>query len=198
MKVLKIILIAIVAIIALVGIVGMFISSKFAMDRSMVINADQKVIFDQVNNLKNWENWSPWMKMDPEIKITYDGPAEGVGSSYSWSSSQIGEGTITVTESVPYETVSNDMDFKKDGKGISGFRITKEEGGNKVTWWMESDMGSNPYKKVMMSVMGRGFMEKTFDQGLNDLKKIAESTPAPAPEVIPAAPDSAATDTSAH
>ena len=195
MKVLKVILIVIVSIIALAAIAGMFMPSKFVMERSIVINADQKVIFDQVNVIKNWEQWSPWMKMDPETKMTYDGPTEGVGASYSWSGKKLGEGTLTISESNPYESITNEMDFKKDGKGVSGFRIAKAENGNSLTWWIEQEVGANPFKKLMMGVMGKSFMGNIFDQGLNDIKKIAEAMPPPAAEVIPAAPDTLTADT---
>jgi hypothetical protein len=172
----------------------MLMPSKFALDRSLVINADQKIIFDQVNNLKNWEQWSPWQKMDPETKLTYDGPEEGVGASYSWVSSKNGEGTLTISESIPYESVVTDMDFKENGKGLAGFRIAKADEGNNLTWWFESDLGANPFKKLFFGLMGRSFMSKVFDQGLADIKKIAESAPAPIVEPIPSSADTLSTD----
>jgi hypothetical protein len=194
MKVVKIILFVILAVIALAAIAGMFMSSRFAMERSVIIDADQKVIFDQVNTLRNWEQWSPWVKMDPEIKITYDGPASGVGASYSWVGTKTKEGTLTITESIPYESITTEMDFRKDGKGTAGFKIAKAEGGNKVSWWFESDMGSNPFKKLMMGMMGKSFMGNVFDQGLNDIKKIAEAMPPSVPEPPPVPGDTLAKD----
>ena len=32
------------------------------------------MVYDQVNTLKNWENWSPWHKIDKGMKLTYSGP----------------------------------------------------------------------------------------------------------------------------
>lgn len=195
MRIVKIILLVIVALIVLSAIGGLFMSSKFSMDRSTVINADQKVIFDQINNLKNWEQWSPWQKMDPETKLTYDGPEAGVGASYSWTSSKNGDGTLTISESIPYESITTDMDFKENGKGLAGFKIAKDGSGNKLTWWFETDLGSNPFKKFFFGMMGKGMMSSPFDQGLADIKKIAESMPASAAEIIPAIPDTLAADT---
>jgi Polyketide cyclase / dehydrase and lipid transport len=195
MRIVKIILLIIIGLAVLAAIAGMFVPSKFTMDRSVVINADQKVIFDQINVLKNWEQWSPWEKMDPETKLTYDGPESGVGASYSWSSTKNGDGTLTISESIPNESVTCDMDFKDNGKGTAGFKVTPAEKGNKLTWWFESDLGSNPFKKLFFGVMGRSFMNKAFDQGLNDIKTIAESMPVQPAEIIPAVPDTLAADT---
>ncbi|MEP7263258.1 MAG: SRPBCC family protein [Bacteroidota bacterium] len=195
MRIVKIILLVIVALIVLSAVAGLFMSSKFSMERSTLINADQKVIFDQINNLKNWEQWSPWQKMDPETKITYDGPEAGVGASYSWTSSKNGDGTLTISESIPYESVTTDMDFKENGKGVAGFKIAKEGNGNKLIWWFETDLESNPFKKFFFGMMGESIMSKPFDQGLSDIKKIAESMPSAAPEIIPAVPDTLSADT---
>lgn len=57
MKTLKRILIGILAIIVLLVIVAFFLPSKAYVERSIVINAVPRIVFDQVNTLKNWEKW---------------------------------------------------------------------------------------------------------------------------------------------
>ena len=44
------------------------------------MNVKAKVIFDQVNDLKMWEKWSPWVEGDSTIKVTYQGPGKGIGA----------------------------------------------------------------------------------------------------------------------
>src|SRR5690349_11547709 len=128
MKILKKIFIVLIAIVVIAGIAGLFMPSKFTLDKSIVINADQKVIFDQINILKNWEQWSPWYKMDPETKMTYNDIPAGVGASYNFVSSKNGEGTVTISESIPNESLKVDMDFKANGKSYAGFKMTQAEG----------------------------------------------------------------------
>jgi hypothetical protein len=188
MKILKRILVVIVCLAVLGAIIGLFLPSKFVLERSVVINADQKIIFDQINILKNWPAWSPWIKMDPNTVMTYAGPESGVGASYSWQSEKTGEGTLTISESIPYQAISFDMDFKKDGKAISGYKIVKGENGNTLTQWFETETGNNPFKKLMSATMGKWFLEGKFDEGMNNIKTIAEGMPAPATEPIIAAP----------
>ena len=65
MKILKTILIVIVVLVALAAIVGMFMSSDVRVERSMEMKATPDALYNQVNNLKNWDNWMPWNKMDP-------------------------------------------------------------------------------------------------------------------------------------
>jgi hypothetical protein len=182
MKIVKRILLVIVCLVILGAIIGLFLPSKFTMQRSVVINADQKIIFDQINILKNWPAWSPWIKMDPNTKLTYSGPESGVGATYSWQSEKTGEGTLVISESIPYQSVSFDMDFKKEGKAISGYKIEKAENGNTLIQWFESDMGNNPFNKLMSVTGGKWFLQSKFDEGMNSIKSIAESMPPTQPE----------------
>ncbi len=195
MKIVKIILLSIVILVVIAAVAGLFMPSKFSYDQTMAMNADQKAIFDQVNILKNWEQWSPWYKMDLETKLTYDGPESGVGASYSWISSKTGEGILTISESVPYESVISELDFKDNGKAIAGFKISKSGTGNNVTWWFESDLGGNPFKKLFFGLFGSKIIGESFTQGLTDIKKIVESLPAASPESISSAPETIDADT---
>ena len=192
MKILKKILIVLVVLIGLAAVCGMFMASKFSMERSIVINADEQVIFEQINTLKNWEKWSPWQKMDPTSKMTYFGPPSGVGAGYEWTSENenTGTGSLSITESIPYSLIKTDLDFRENGKAISHFKLEKAEGGTKLSWTFDSDTGSNPFKKLMMHTMGKSFMNKTYDEGLNSIKQIAESMPPPAADPVPVATDS--------
>ena len=86
--------------------------STFRISRSAVIGAPPNMVFSQVNDLHNWEAWSPWAKMDPQAKSTYGGPAAGVGATFTWSgNNNIGEGRMTITESQPNELVRFRLNF---------------------------------------------------------------------------------------
>jgi len=134
--------------------------------------------FDQVNTLKNWEGWSPWHHIDPNMVLTYSGPASGVGARYDWQSNDknVGNGSLTVTGSMPDSIVNTEMDFKEHGKGTADFTFTKTPDGTKVTWGMNSDMGMNPiahYFGMMMDKM----VGSEFEKGLNNMKEIVEKMP---------------------
>src|SRR5262249_55025053 len=67
--------------------------AEYRITRSATIAAPPAEVFPQVNNLHNWEAWSPWAKLDPAAKNTFEGPPEGTGSIFKWSGNdQIGEG----------------------------------------------------------------------------------------------------------
>lgn len=181
MKILKILFIAILSIIILLLIISFFLPSKMHVERSLVINAPTEIVFDQINTLKKWEQWSPWIKMDSTLKMTYEGPESGVGAAYRWvgNPKTTGSGKLTISESRPNELIVTDLDLGEGGTGTGGYKFEPADSGVKVTWYMDSEMGLNPVMRYM-GVMMKGVMENLFDQGLNDIKKIAESMPPPA------------------
>lgn len=50
------------------------------MSRSKIISVPPSVVFPHVNDLHQWDHWSPWEKLDPAMKKTFEGPVEGVGA----------------------------------------------------------------------------------------------------------------------
>ena len=63
-------------------------------------------MFEQVNDFHRWKAWSPWKKLDPDAKNTFEGPPSGKGAIFKWSGNEkIGEGMMTLTDSQPGEKI---------------------------------------------------------------------------------------------
>src|SRR2546430_2346212 len=80
----KILLGTIVVIVLLVVIFCVVVAiqpSHYHIERSATMNAPAPVIFNQVNDFHRWDAWSPWAKLDPNIKTTYEGAPAGTGRS---------------------------------------------------------------------------------------------------------------------
>jgi len=153
--------------------------SAFHVERSATMNASASAIFPFVNVLRRWQAWSPWDRIDPDMKRTYEGADSGVGAAYSWAGDgNIGEGKMTITESVPDERVVMKLEFFKPMAGVSTARLTfaPEGGGTRVTWSMD---GTNGFAAKVFTV----FMDMdamiggNFEQGLASLKSIVEAAP---------------------
>jgi hypothetical protein len=41
---------------------------SFVVRREAVINAPPRKVFAAINNLRNWESWSPWAEIDQALK----------------------------------------------------------------------------------------------------------------------------------
>ena len=174
MRILKIIGISLVAIVLLIAVVGLFLPSTVSLERSIVVNATAEKIYEQVNVLKNWEQWNPFLKMDPKSKIAYNDIPAGAGATYTWASDKTGEGTMTILNSTPYSSVKFQLEFKGQGLSQSEFHFD-QAGANatKVIWSFSSDIGNNPFSRVFWT-FGTTMMGDAFDSGLKDLKAQAE------------------------
>ena len=80
---LKKVLIALLAIIAALAVVVALQPSDFRTSRSTSITAPPATVFAQVNDFHKWDGWSPWAKLDPNLKNSFAGPSAGIGATYS-------------------------------------------------------------------------------------------------------------------
>lgn len=172
----KKILIGFAALIVLVLVAAAFQPDEFTVTRSATINAPADKLFGYANDLQQWNSWSPWAKMDPDAQVTFAGPQSGVGAAMSWTGEKTGEGTMTITDSVPAERVTYRMDFVKPfaSTATAGFTYAAADGGTLVTWTMS---GRNNYiGKLIGLVMNCDKMVGgQFEEGLANLKALAEA-----------------------
>jgi hypothetical protein len=171
------ILIALAVIVVLFVIIVASRPSEFRVSRSLAMNAPAETVFLHVNTLRNWEAWNPWQELDPNCKMTYDGPPAGVGASYAWAgNAKIGEGRNTIVESKPSEVVRFRLEFFKPMKGTNAAEFTFKPQGTQtaVTWTMT---GKNNFvgKAFGLFVNCDQMIGGQFEKGLAALKNVAES-----------------------
>jgi hypothetical protein len=173
---LKKILIGLAVVMAAFVVVVTLQPSHFKVTRSATIAAAPAAVFPHVNDLKKWEAWSPWAKLDPNMKMTYKGPAAGVGAVSAWAgNSDVGEGSMTITESRANELVRFRLDFVKPMEATS----TSEPEGNKtVVGWSMSGENSFLCKAIGLFMNCDKMVGDQFEQGLAQLAKVSEGSAA--------------------
>lgn len=185
----KILLIGLGAIGAVIGVFAIVVAmqpDEFAVTRSATIDAPPAAVFAHVNDFRKWDAWSPWAKLDPNAKNSFEGNAAGEGAIFKWSgNNEVGEGSMTIVESKPPERIRIRLDFVKPMEDTSDvtFTFDPEGSGTKVTWAMSGK--SNFVGKAMCMVMGmKETMNAKFDEGLAAMKKTVEAearSPSPTP-----------------
>ena len=173
MKVLKIFGFIILIVVLLVLISGFFLPKSITMGESIMIDAPEEMIFNQVNNLQNWKDWSPFEEDDSTMISTYEGPEAGVGAKHNWISKIQENGSLTIAESDPYHKIITKLDFMENGTGTGTWSFNEKDDSINVTWQMEMTELSYPFGRIMGLFMP-GMMEPYFKKGLKNLKKVAE------------------------
>ncbi len=165
---------AIVVILLIVFVAGQ--PDEFKLVREAKISAPREKIFPHVNDLRAWEAWSPWAKLDPNAKNSFEGPASGVGAAMAWSgNNKIGEGRMTITESLGNELVGFRLDFVRPFKATNTaeFVFRPEGHQTRVTWSMAGK--SNFFFKIFGLLMNcEQLAGKDFERGLANLKAVVE------------------------
>lgn len=150
--------------------------AHFSVERSATIQAQPEVVHGYVNDLRKFQTWSPWAKMDPTMKSSFSGPASGPGQEYHWvGNGQVGEGSMKITESKPGQLVRMKLDFIKPFQASNDvdFEFKPAAGGTQVRWVMSGENGL--MGKAMCMVMNMDKMVGgDFEKGLASLKSKAE------------------------
>ncbi|HEY0840742.1 MAG TPA: SRPBCC family protein, partial [Vulgatibacter sp.] len=150
--------------------------STFQVERSAEMKAPADIVFGYVEDLHRWSDWSPWDKLDPAQKKTYEGAEKGKGAIFAWSGNdQVGEGRMTITDARANEAVDVKLEFLKPWKSTNDvtFRLAASGDATKVTWRMEGE--ADFLGKAMSLFMDMDAMVgKDFEAGLATLKGIAE------------------------
>jgi uncharacterized protein YndB with AHSA1/START domain len=170
------ILIGVAVVIVIFAIVVATRPAAFRVERSVTIAAPPRAVFEQVNDFRAWTAWSPWEKIDPNLKRTYGGPPAGVGTTYAWvGNKQVGEGRMTIEKSDAPSTITIKLEFLKPfaATNVATFTFTPTADGTRVTWAMDG-------RKNFMMKGFTLFMDMDqmvggdFERGLAALKTVAE------------------------
>lgn len=150
---------------------------SFSVERAIAIAAPPERVHALINDFHEWPAWSPWEKVDPDMRREYSGPRSGVGAGYSWvGNRKAGAGSMLITESVPARSMVADLNFTKPFKASNVITFTVEPLGDgaQLTWRMT---GVN---SLLFSLLGKfismdKMVGKDFESGLAALKELAEA-----------------------
>lgn len=172
----KKILLGIVTIIAIFAIVVALQPAEYKVSRSATFDAPPEVVYAHLNDFHKWEAWSPWAKLDPSAKNSFEGPESGAGSIFKWSGNdEIGEGKMEILESKPGESVKIKLEFVRPMADVcdTDFALKAEGKQTVVTWTMA---GKKDYvsKAVCMFMNMDKMIGGDFEKGLGNIKSIVE------------------------
>jgi uncharacterized protein YndB with AHSA1/START domain len=176
---LKRILIGLVVLVVVFLIIVAMQPADFRVTRSVTVNAPPAIVFAQVNDFHKWDAWSPWAKLDPNAKTSFEGPAAGEGAVFRWAGNkEVGEGSMTITESHPTDLIRIKLEFLKPFKAIntSEFTFTPQGDQTRVTWSM---FGKNNFiaKAISLFIDCDKMVGGMFEKGLAQMKTVTETAP---------------------
>lgn len=164
------------AVVALCLIVAATRPDHFKVTRNAVIKAPAPKIFALIDDLRSFNNWSPFEKKDPSAKGQYSGAASGVGAAYSWQGRKVGAGRMEITTSEAPRKLTMRLDFTKPFKVQNTAEFTLLPHGESLTVVSWTLRGPSPYLAKVMGVVTDmdAVIGKDFEAGLANLKALTE------------------------
>lgn len=207
MKWLKRLIVAVVVLLAVVVGVAFLLPDRAHVERSISIAREPAQVFAVLDDMRRFNEWSPWYDRDPNAKYTLSGPPSGVGARLAWSGDPdtVGEGSQEIIESTPHSRIRVQLDFGPMGRPVAQYSLAPDDAGTRVTWSFDTELPLAFDADFGWNLMGRymglafdSMIGKDYEAGLAKLKHVVEAEPPPAPvPVEPVVPDAATEDEAA-
>ncbi|MGV6829127.1 MAG: SRPBCC family protein [Flavobacteriales bacterium] len=128
-----------------------------------IIKAPIEMVFNQVNDLKNWEHWGPWKKEDSTMVFTYGNKTQGEGAYYSWKGQM--DGAMKTTKVIENKEILQDLTlFTPAGERNPEvyWKFETVPDGTKVTWGMTGE-------HTLIDKMFYTFSSMDFEKNMHDM-----------------------------
>jgi len=163
-------------VLVFVFIIPLLLPASFDTRSTIIIEAPDEVIFNRVLNLKTWNDWSPWAEEDPYMSREYSGFPGVVGHEVYWEGEIAGTGRQTLKSLEKFKSIDFNLVFEKPTSSSSQSYWRLEslgDGKTKVTWGTKGSL-SYPFERYFGFFLPK-MLTKSFDRGLENLKKILET-----------------------
>jgi uncharacterized protein YndB with AHSA1/START domain len=141
-------LVSLVIVFVLAVIVGVLLPSHGHIERTVEVSSPLRQIFDSVDTFRRFPEWSAQRKLDPQVKMTFEGPESGQGARVSWVSAapNVGNGSLEIKSSEQDSKVTMAVDNLWSGENKT-YTITLVPSQNgktvNINWAYDADYGWN-------------------------------------------------------
>jgi len=172
----KIIAIVVVVVLAGVLIYAATRPDTFSVQRSLAIKAPPEKIYALIDNFHKWGEWSPYEKLDPDMKRSFSGADSGPGAVYAWDSkAKAGAGSMEIQSTTVPGSIVIKLDFSRpfEAHNTATFTLQSEGDATRVNWTMSGH--ANYFHKLLSVFLNMDqLIGKDFETGLDNLKRITE------------------------
>ncbi|MBK7707659.1 MAG: SRPBCC family protein [Acidobacteria bacterium] len=180
MKFLKILGAIVLLLIAALAALVFLTKTDYKVEREVTINKPRSDVFSYAKMLKNQNDWGPWVKQDPNIKLNYKGNDGEPGFVSAWESNMenVGVGEQEIKKIDEGKRIDSELRFKKPFESTSQAYMTMEDAGpnaTKVRWGFSGSM-PRPMNLILLVMDMDKEIGKDFDAGLANLKTILEKS----------------------
>ena len=162
--------------IVLIYFILCFVSpASYKFKKEIKIDGPYKMVYLVLNDVKDWQKWSSWKKLDPDLKFNLGGRAHDMGANFTIESSVLGTGYIEITQSFQDSFLSATLKTSKlpDELQLS-WQIIPE--GTKSVYVSQNARipGMIPFYKRAFYFGMKGNLDKMLDLDMEGIKTYIE------------------------
>lgn len=166
-------LLLLLSVVLVFMVIGYFLPRSYQVESKIFIEAPPAEVFELVNSLPNWREWSNFNESRiPDLKIEYGEIREGKGAAKSWTDVR-GHGKLWITNSEPDSLVEYDLDFGEFPTMKSKIEFEIAKGGTNVHWKSDGRLPAGPFYGYT-GLLFPTHMTYQYEQDLARLKQLAE------------------------
>jgi hypothetical protein len=168
--------VAVILAIAAILILAFTKPSTFRVQRSVTINASPQKVASLINDFHQWDAWSPWIRLDPDMKTVYSGPPSGVGSICDWTGNRkVGRGRMEIVSVDPARTsIKLDVFEPVEAHNAAEFALESQGTSTHVDWIMNGPVPFFPGRIASVFTSMDKILGPNFEIGLANMKAAAE------------------------
>lgn len=176
MRLVKMFSFVLLGLFAVVTIIGLLIPSSVKISRGVIINADSATLFRALSDVKQWNQWLPWITTDSGAIVQLSPVTNQPGSFFRWKGVRYkSAGTISIKE-IKNDEILLLHELQGMNKADGGFRIRSTGAKGEVTevlWYMEYKLKWYPWERFY-GIFVDHIIGPAFEKGLEQLKNFAE------------------------
>lgn len=180
MKFLKYLVFLVLFVLGIALLSALFIPKTYEVKRQVYVDLPSDSVFSFVAQLKNQGRYSVWAKMDPNMKVEFEGTDGTVGFLMRWDSpiDSVGAGEQQIVGLDEGKRINYKIRFLRPFESESdSWMSTRADasGSTEVEWGMT---GSMPYPMNLFLVLMdlEGSIGRDLQNGLNNLKGMLEQS----------------------
>ena len=149
----------------------------YVIEETAIIEAPLPVVYNEVNNFRNWESWAPWIVNEEDAVPNFSENSQGEGAEFSWTGDDIGDGTVVTTKAIPDSSIEQLAVIHPtfaETEGDMYWTFEEVEEGTKVTWGIK---GNQSFREKLAYTFSNSSLSDVLKPRLTEgLQNLKEST----------------------
>lgn len=172
-QVMRNLLFALLLLVVALAVLPLFLPKSMYVEEEYILDAPVEKVYSHFNDLRKFTKFDAWVQKDSTISLEFSSPSYGEEAYFSWESkdSELGNGSMTITETKPNEFIYYNVNFDdKEGNLTEVIFQRMDDDKTRVIWSFDSAEVGYPFQ--VYNLIMKGSVKANLKKGLENLNAI--------------------------